>query len=48
MFVIFQAACNRVTRPCGCATWDELERGRWVHRSWLCIDHEIAATRDVG
>jgi len=42
---MFQAACNRVTRPCGCATWDELEAGEWVRREWLCTPHLIAWLR---
>jgi hypothetical protein len=44
--VIFQAARNRVTEPCGCASWDQLEGGRWVRRRWLCNRHEEDAARE--
>ena len=42
---MFQVACNRLTQPCGCATWDELEAGAWVRREWTCHQHIIAWLR---
>jgi hypothetical protein len=40
----FQASCNRFMWTCGCAEWDELESGEWVHKHWPCYRHKIAAT----
>lgn len=44
MSAIFQAACNRVTYACGCASWLQMEGGQWVLRSSLCQHCEFAAT----
>ena len=41
-----EATCDRVLKLCGCATWLELESGRWVRRSWPCNRHESAATEE--
>ena len=45
---LFQAACNRVRQPCGCASWDRLESGEWVRKHWLCDRHESTATGDAA
>ena len=44
----FQAACNRAVQPCGCTSWDQLEDGEWVRKSWRCYRHEIAAMTAGG
>lgn len=41
-----QMARNVLTQGCGCAFWDELQDGRWVHRIWLCYSHEETAASD--
>jgi len=38
----WQMACNRLTQPCGCATWLQWESGAWVSKSFRCNRHEVA------
>ena len=38
----FQMACNRAAQPCGCTSWDQLEDGEWVRKTWRCSRCETA------
>lgn len=38
---LFQMACNRAERACGCVTWLQLESGAWVRKHWPCHRHDV-------
>lgn len=36
---IWHIAANPVRLPCGCADWQQFERGEWRPKSWRCHQH---------